>query len=323
MLTFLLLLIGVALTAGVVSFFGISEVLSVLLVSDPLLVLLAIVLQVVSLFLLALRLKVMAHKYKPLSSFTAFRVTMVSFVADFLIPGVRVGGEPVKIMMLRKKFGGTKASAIVAVDTLSEIISSIIAMALILFVFLPVLPVIVVYALVIFLVVMISLLLFVYKVITTQSWLGRIMKWTLKAISRFKKIQKKNYTLLFRDAFKLLAKDRRRMGATLGLSFLLKIFEFARMWVVFLALGYFVPIETVIIVWAVIVVLFLIPWLPGSLGLIELGGAAAFVLLGVSSNVAAGGVLLDRFISFWFVLILGLVFAWASGLSMKELKIRW
>ena len=63
--------------------------------------------------------------------------------------------------------------------------------------------------------------------------------------------------------------------------------------------------------------LFLVPWLPGNLGLIEFGTAGALTLLGVTGTAAAGGVLLDRFISFWLVLVIGLAFASHSGLGMS------
>ena len=61
------------------------------------------------------------------------------------------------------------------------------------------------------------------------------------------------------------------------------------------------------IIWAVLLILSMIPWLPGGLGLVEFGGIYVFIMFGIQKGVAASGMFIDRFISFWFIVLLGAV----------------
>ncbi len=309
---------GIALTLATAGIFGISEVWFVLAGSNMGIVALAVLAQLASLALLGVRLKVISRKYGDISYRRAFRVMAVSVVTDFLTPVAKVGGEPVKIMMLQKRFGGSRASAIVAIDTLVEVFTSLAAVLLILFFLGGKMPPLIATPLFLFVIFVLIAVAIAYKVFTSRRWLRGIISWIVKRISRFRKVGKKDYSALFVRAVRVLAKDRPTMLGAAAVSFMQKILEFARIWLAFLAIGLVLPWESVLIIWAFALVLFLVPWLPGNLGLIEFGTAGALTLLGVMGTAAAGGVLLDRFISFWLVLIIGLAFASHSGIGLKN-----
>ncbi len=317
MLLAALFIAGIALTLATVGFFGVSEVWSVIAGSNMGIVALAVLAQLVSLALLGVRLKVISRKYGGISYWRAFKVMAVSVVTDFLTPVAKVGGEPIKIMMIQKRFGGSRASAIVAIDTLVEVITSLIAVLLILFFLGGKMPPFIATGLFLFVIFVIAAIAIAYQLLTSRHWLRRLINWIVKKISRFKKIEKKDYSVSFIRAVKILAKDKGTMLGAVTISFMQKILEFARIWLVFLAIGIVLPWEIVLIIWAFALVLFLVPWLPGNLGLMEFGTAGALTVLGVTGTVAAGGVLLDRFISFWLVLIIGLAFASHSGLGVS------
>ena len=103
-----------------------------------------------------------------------------------------------------------------------------------------------------------------------------------------------------------------------AITFVSKIVEFLRTWVIFLALGVVLPFEIVIFVWSIIMILSLVPWLPGNLGLIEAGGASAYILFGVASAVAVSGILIERLMSLWLMMGIGLMIIWLSKVGKIE-----
>lgn len=313
MLTLALMAAGVALIIVILGFFGIAEVASLLAAARIELVLLAVALQVVMLLMLTWRMKVLASGQGWLGWRHAFRAVNAGLVVNFLTPIAKIGGEPVKVLMLRQNFGTSKATAIVTMDTLVELFSAFVTVLVIFLFFFNRLPADFALWIGVFLVAVVAAFAALGKIISSPLLIKRIVSWFVRKSAKHKRIEKKDYAALFYDSFKRLFKDKPLMTKVLGISFAMKLLEFARMWLAFLALGFVAPLDVVIIAWAVMLVLFMIPWLPGSLGLVEFGIAAVFVAFAVPQAIAAGGVLLDRFISFWFVLIFGIAVAGATA----------
>lgn len=312
MLLALLFAAGIAMALLALGAFGLSGVQTALAASEPGLVAMAVLAQVAALALLAARLKVAAGRYGGLPFWQAFRATAASMVTDFLTPVAKVGGEPVKILMLKKRFGGSKASAIVTVDMLAEVVSTLAVVVLILFLLGGRMPVIVSTALFVLVVIMLFSIALFYGIFRSRTRLRRLVNWTVRRVAGHR--PRHDYITGFRQAVKALSGDRKAVACMLAASLMQKAAEMARMWLAFLAVGAVLPAETVVIAWAFMLALFVVPWLPGNLGLVEFGLAGAFVLMGVAGSAAAGGVLLDRLISFWFVLLVGVA---AAGTGMR------
>lgn len=320
MLTTVLFAIGIVLIAFVLAFFGLKDVVSVITTARIDYIALAVALQIAILLLLALRLVVLSRKSGSLGFMEAFKISMSGMAVSLITPIAKIGGEPLKIYLLKKnKFKGSHATAVIAVDTLAELASSLFVVFLVFVFFARDIPAVLASSFVIFLVVIAALIALLLKLLLNPRWMRRLVNWTTRRISRFAHVKKKDYAELFYNAFKVLIKDRKLVAGAFGLSFVTKIIEFARMWLVFAAISVFLPADVIVIVWSVILILYLVPWLPGSLGLVEFFGAGTLVFFGVASSAAAGGLLLDRFISYWFVLILGLVIASSMPLP-KRLK---
>ncbi|MBS3050618.1 MAG: flippase-like domain-containing protein [Candidatus Aenigmarchaeota archaeon] len=303
MLTFLLFAVGIV----VLAFFGLTEVVNVVTSANMEYLALALALQLVILGLLACRLIVISRRHEKLSFFSAFRISMSGMAISLLTPIAKIGGEPLKIYLLRKKkFTGSEATAIIAVDTLAELASSLLVVLFVFVMFAEHVPGVIFSSFVVFLIVV-------------PRWMRKLIRWTARRISRASHARKKDYARLFYNAFNVLIKDRKILAGSFGISFITKLLEFGRMWLVFAAIGSVLSWDVIVIVWSVILVLYLVPWLPGSLGLVEFFGAGTLVFFGLTSSAAAGGLLLDRFISFWFVLILGLLISTTMPLP-KRLK---
>lgn len=320
MITALLFAIGVILIAVVVAFFGANEVLSVIFTANPWHIAAAAIVQLAILLLLAGRLVLIARKHQRIGFVDAFKITMSGIAISMLTPIAKIGGEPLKIYLLKKgKMDGSEATAVIAVDTLAELASSLLMVFIIFMLYARELPGVVSSSFIVFLIVVAVIIVGLLKLLLNPKWMRKLVRFAGRKISKLAHVKKKDYARLFYDAFQVLIKDKSIVASAFGVSFLTKILEFARMWLVFAAIGVLLPWDVVVIVWSVILVLYLVPWLPGSLGLVELFGAGAFVMLGVTSGAAAGGLLIDRFISFWFVLIFGLLIATTMKLP-KRLK---
>ncbi|MEK6887431.1 MAG: flippase-like domain-containing protein [Candidatus Aenigmatarchaeota archaeon] len=317
MLTKVLFAIGVILIALVMSFFGLKEVVATMMTANIFLITVAVLLQLLILALLALRIILIAKKYGKIGFVEAFKISMAGIAISLLTPIAKIGGEPLKIYLLRKRLGVSKATAVIAVDTIAELVSSLLMIFLVFIIFAKDVPGVIFSSFAIFLVIVAALLLGLLKLLLNPGWMRRIIKWLGRNMVKFAKVNKKDYAKLFYNAFRLLIRDKKIMLYAFGVSFATKIIEFVRMWIVFAAIGIFLPPGVVIILWSVILVLYLVPWLPGSLGLVEFFGTGTLIFFGTASGAAAGGLLIDRFISFWFVLIFGLLIATTMKLPKK------
>ncbi len=307
MLTKALFAIGIILIAFVMSFFGFKEVVDVMATARLDYILLAVALQIAILLLLAVRLVLLSRKYSHLGFREAFKISMSGMAVSMITPIAKIGGEPLKIYLLKKnRFKGSQATAVIAVDTLAELASSLLVVFFVFVFFSREIPGILASSFAIFLVVIAAILVLFVKLLLNPRWMRRLVHFVTKRVSRFAHVKKKDYAELFYKAFLVLINDRKLIASAFGLSFVTKIIEFARIWFVFAAISIFLPADVIVIFWSVILVLYLIPWLPGSLGLVEFFGAGVLVFFGIASSAAAGGLLLDRFISYWFVLVLGL-----------------
>jgi len=314
------LVFGIVVLILIMSFFGISEVIATLLTTNVPLLLVGFAIHIGIIALLALRLILIVRKDTAISLKKALQITITGLFVNFLTPIAKVGGEPVKIYFLKDDIGIPKATAAVAMDTFVEIFSSIIVFISIFIIFFTKLPPQFFIYYIVFIIISLSLLAVSLKLSFTPSWLKKLVGFGQKKFSKFVKISDKDHATEFNVAFRSVMKNKITFFGSLSVSIVTKFFEFARMWIVFVALGLVLPWEIVVIIWGLLLMLFLIPWLPGGLGLIEGGIAAAFVTFGVPAATAASGVLLDRFITFWFILVLGAVVVSKYVLKADEKK---
>ncbi len=317
MFTALLFLIGIVLIAAVLAFFGINEVFGTVVAANTNLIVFAFAVQVISLLLIVLRLVIIARKYDHLGFKEAFKVSMSGMAISLITPIAKIGGEPLKIYMLKKKYGGSKSTAIIAADTLLELASSLFVVLLVFVIFLKDIPGFLYSSFVAFLIIVGIAIVGLITLMLNKRWMRKLTRFLSRRIGRFAHVRRKDYADMFHKAFLVLVKDKKLVATTFTISLVSKVFEFLRMWLVFAAIGVVLPWHVVPIVWSVILVLYLVPWLPGSLGLVEFFGAGVFVFFGLSTTAAAGGILLDRFISYWFVMILGLFVLTRTGLPKR------
>ncbi len=319
LLKIIAILLGILATIGVVNFFGMSDVLAILARANLNIILIAVLVQIAILLLTALRLSFIARKYGPVPFRQVFKGSTVGIFAGMLSPLSRIGGEPFKAIALKGHLGGSESSAVILIDIISEVVSSLAILLAVILLFANVLPGAMLSTFIIFLVLMTAIFLASVRIFLNRAILERIFLWATKRLKRLGDMEKKDYAGMFLDSFRLLAKDKKIMAGSLGISLAMKFLEFVRLWLIFLSLGMAIPFSVIIIVWSVILTLLLVPGLPGSLGLVEFGGTSVLIMFGVEKTSAASGIIMDRLVSFWFVLFIGIIVIWFSEFKVRNI----
>ncbi len=299
--------VGIILIFVVMNLFGFEQISTQLMKTDIELFLIAVVIQVIIMMLFGMRMKIIAGSYPPLEYFKALKVVIVGNVVSMITPVLRVGGEPIKINILKPIYGLSKSIAIVTIDTFSEIISfyGVVLVTMIFIVFGNILPFGMVSQFIFLFAISFFILTAVLFMCFNEKMLRRMTCLVKRIISRFRKMEKSSidYVARFKKYIGLLTRNRNRLYAVVVITIVLRTLEILRMWIIFLALGYEIQFSILIFAWTFILLLSLIPWLPGGLGLIEAGGASIFTLFSIDISMGASVMILDRLVSFWFVLI--------------------
>lgn len=311
-------LASVLLAFLAMNFFGINEVFSVILHSNYSLLFLAILCQTVIMLLYALRFKIIASKYKHLGVKDSIYIATIGSFINTLTPIAKIGGQPFMIYMTKKSIGNEKATAVVFMDTVVDILSSVLIVIAVILVFNSVIPVGMMASFIFFVVITFILLFGFIRLFLSKNLFSRICRWVLCRISKEKKLESFFEVQSFEKYFKMVLGDKKLMTLGMFVSFIIKVLEIVRIWIVFAAIGISLSISSLWIIWALMLVILMIPWLPGHLGLYEFGVSSGFIILGLTSTQAAAGVLLDRFVSFWFVMAFALVVILLSRQELGE-----
>lgn len=327
--TLLLLAAGIILTLFVVNLFGLSEVVAALAQANPLFIAAALAVQLAALALYAIRVRIIGGGF--LSFGKAFRVAMSGNLVSLVTPVAKIGGEPLKIYMLRDNYGSSKAAAVIAIDDVVDIIAGIVIVLLTGLLFVPSIVPSMAGVFAIFLVVSVALLLLIIKLLMSPRLLKKMVDWLLDKISKHPE-KKVDHVRMFYEYFRSMLLNRKAtLGVVMLVTFGIKVLEFVVIWLAFASIGVIMPWHEVVLLWSIILVFLFIPWLPGSLGLVEFGASSALIGLGMTSAAAATGTLINRFASLWFVLIVGIIALYAArkrgelpstfGLDSKKPKI--
>lgn len=141
----------------------------------------------------------------------------------------------------------------------------------------------------------------------------KLMVWAQKVLSKTKVF--KNYG----DNLRLRKISPSQAFYTFTLTGLALCLEFIRLWIVALAFGFQMNIIHLSIFFSLSVLIGLLSQIPLGIGIVE-GSLAVFLSeSGLPSYYAFGIVLVDRFISMYFVMALGLVYyKWALKSAMED-----
>jgi hypothetical protein len=303
---------GLILFLGVFYYIGGIDLLKILLNLNPFYLFLGVLLQISIILLYTLRLRVILSSQNYNLSFKEmFKILTAGMSVNQLTPVVKAGGEPVKLYYIAKnKVPPTKASASVVIEISSELISVYTTLFFLLVVlsstqylsseFLYI-------GIPLFLVFIISFIL-VFKFILREDKIEKIIK---KVVFRFfkksKDVDVKVTSKSFTKSLRTLFADKRLEFKIFSISFLLRLLELLRIYLLFESISYPALLFLVLAVWVLQFLFSMIPWLPGGLGLVEGGTISTLLILGVSTQIGSSLILLDRTLSFWLPVMLGFI----------------
>lgn len=310
--------IGIILILLVINNFGLAATINAIQNANMGWLLVAVLLQLAFIGLFILRLKVLVNDKGYVSTGQMFRVSMSGMFVSMVTPLAKLGGEPLKMHMLQGNVGSHNASAAVAIESLVELFSSLFTIFVIAVLLFGSIPPAFTTTLLIFLVVVGFAMGLLLKIFLTPHWLKKLVHWLANRMAHMLEAEVKDYAEMFSDAFYSMLRSKKRVWGAFLLSMGMKLLEVLRLWAVFLALGVLLPFNYVVVIWAIILVLMFVPWLPGSLGLVEFAGISVIISFGVASPVAASSLVLDRLFSFWLPLVIG-IYAFSAAKKHGEL----
>ncbi|RAP52249.1 MAG: hypothetical protein BZ138_03460 [Methanosphaera sp. rholeuAM270] len=313
-----LLAVGIIILIAMVLLIGPEQIISALKTADITYVVLALFIQVIILLLWNTRWSIICKSLDiPHNFMSLFAMTIIGLAINDLTPSGRSGGEPVRAYILSKNssedFKRTFASVMgdKIFDTFPFIVLAIFSIAyLMLYLHLDA---------TIFSLLLISLILFIIALlfiiilcfnenmgIFTVKWVFRqIKRFTLK----FSKYEEKVLSSLlgFQNSLRYLLSNRRLLLEAALISFLVWFLELLRVYVVFLAFGVNVSLGMIAAVFLVSSLIGIIPLLPGGLGSIDGVMILLYSMAGISASVSTAATLIERMISLWMILILGII----------------
>lgn len=329
--TAIFLLVGLAIMAVMLYFIGINEVLDALKLANIWIILLAVVMQIFTYYLYALRWNIVNKTANIDTNIkNLFPMVLVGLAVNNITPSGRGGGEPVRAYILAKETDNpseeTFATVIAdrALDTFPFILLAVITIIAMILYFS--LSTIVLLILVISIVgISLALLLLIYMSVNKKAGI-KITKWLVKIIKFFyKKIdpdeleQKVIKAILgFQKTMRLMLHDKKILYYALPLSFLIWFTEIFRVFLVFLAFGATVDIVLIAEVFIVASLIGMIPLLPGGLGAVDGVMILFYSSAGISPSISAAATVIERLISFWMTTMIGLVILPKYGSSVLD-----
>ena len=314
-----LLLIGLVVLAAMIIFIGPGEIISALKQANMNYVLLAIILQVITMILWNLRWSVIlgglniAHK-----KITLFAMLVVGLAVNNLTPSGRGGGEPVRAYLLSKNTNSSFKTTFATVmgDKLFDIfpftILAIIAMIYLIFTIH--LSIVMLATLIFAIILFVALLIFIVYICINETFGVRVIRWVFRQLNKVIKRNIEPYEIKILNSLKgfqtsllYLLKNKQIFVSAIFISFIAWFLEIMRMYIVFMAFGVQVSIGMVAAVFLLSTLVGMIPTLPGGLGAIDGVMILVYSLSGIPPFISTAVTLVERLISFWMVSVLGLL----------------
>ena len=301
-------------------FIGIDKVLDAIKLANPIYILLAILLQVITYFLYTFRWEfILKSDDKKFPLKQLLPMVLLSLAVNNITPSGRGGGEPVRAYLLSNEseetFSQSFATVVTdrALDTVPFILLAIITIISLIYTMnvSPIILAIMIIA-VILIVVVVAIIIFMS---INEKFGIKVTNWITKiALKTFKKRDPEHLKTRIQDSvtgfqstMRTLTTNKRLLAIGLPLSILIWAMEILRVYVVFLAFGCTVSPFLVGEIFIVSSLVGMIPLLPGGLGAIDGFMIILYRSSGISASISAASTVIERLISFWMTTIIGLL----------------
>ncbi|MBZ2165504.1 flippase-like domain-containing protein [Methanobacterium spitsbergense] len=300
---------------------GIQDILDVLSKSNPLIILIALILEIVIIGAWTVRWSLILKVIDKSPRFNKLFVMMfTSLFGNNLTPGA-AGGEPMRAYLLSKFEGISFDLAFVSAsaDRVFEFFPFVLVSGF------------AVYMISTWNIGFWSSLFISFLIIITMSFFGLLIYVGVKreiaeriilSIARslfpfFIKLTKKELTFAqvtdqiiyyvdrFSTGFATVLQDHKMFTLGLAISFAMWGTDMLRMYLCFVAVGSFPPIIPMIIIYTIGILITILPTIPGALGLREATMVGLFLVVGVPADIVIAASLIDRIVSYLMPTIVG------------------
>jgi len=323
-LTFLLYVLGLTIILLIVVHVGISEVLSVLLSTDPYIFLLAVVIYFLGCFVLTLRWRAILSisNYRASLKHLFLLIMMGQFINN-ITPSMRGGSEPFRAYYLSKLESIPKSISFSSVivervlDTITFLLLSLLVILYLLIKGIPLVEELVLIWLLIGALMTASIYAIMhrslpYKVASKLiTVISSISSRSVPEKEVYKSIEDLQQNILF------LHHNKKKMILPFILTFLWWFLDILKNYILFLSIGYQLPPIVLSLTYLVSLLVGLLPTLPGSLGVSDAVSITLYSYFGIPHSISTTGTLLDRVVSYIIPTVLGFI---AYYLIRRRLK---
>ncbi len=324
--------IGLSIAILVVMLYlvGIDSIIAALEMADKGLILLAIGLELFTIFLYTLRWYVL-NKVADINTNLKklFPMILVGLAINNITPSGRGGGEPVRAYILSREedlpMENTFATVVAdrTLDTFPFLVLAVIAVIGVILYF-PMNPLILALMIIAVIEILVLLLIIIYMSIN-RKFGERVNGWIIGLSRRFYKKNTPEFedkftsvVMGFQDTMNRMVDDKKVMVYALPLSFIIWIFEILRVYIIFLAFGAVLSPLIIAEVFIIASLVGMIPLLPGGLGAVDGIMIIFYLTAGITPSLAAAATVVERLISFWLPTILGMVILPYYGSSILD-----
>lgn len=326
----ILILVGLGILAAMILFIGPEQIEKALEKANPILIVLAVVVQLIIYGLLTLRWSITTDAIEiNVKKRHLLPMLMVSLAVNNITPSARGGGEPVRAYILSKysRCSMESSFATVIADRGLDMFPFIVLAVLTIFA-------IVMYfnlaAWLVFSLIMAVILLTILFILALYMSLNKkagekITGIILNFIRRFYKknpgkLEKKALNAIqeFQYTMKFMLKEKKIFFYALPISFLIWVMEILRVYLVFSSFGIEVSLILIAVVFIIASLIGMIPLLPGGLGAVDGIMILLYSAAGIPPSISAAATVIERLISFWMTSIIGIACLPYFGSSVME-----
>jgi uncharacterized protein (TIRG00374 family) len=255
-----------------------------------------------------------------------FRYALIGIVFNYITPMMRFGGEPIKGYMLARHYREKKRRVFASVAMYS-VITFISLLSLVYFsaFSLSLFNVLDRFTLwIILTIVLMPLTVGGYVVYDTRA-LRYVSRKAENMVSRMRRGAGRGLTgdmLKFRDNIKLALDRKELLLGSLAIGLAERLLEIFTLYIIFFSLGVDIGFVECAVIMGIGLLAGGVPFLPGGLVLYESSTIFVATILGVHFAPATSAILLWRFVSYWLVILVGIIYSWFYGVSFSLQKKR-
>jgi uncharacterized protein (TIRG00374 family) len=304
---------------------GFDIIWNVMLSIDPVLVPFIIILPFMTLLVYSYRWRFLLRSVEIDADVpVVFRYALIGAVFNYITPMLRFGGEPVKGYMLAKhmKTHKRRVFASLAMDSVITFISllGLVYFAALSLSFFNILDWFTLWA--ILTVVLMPLTMGSYVVYDKRvlDYISRNVESLASKIRPGAGRGLPHDMMRFRENVKTSLQRKDLLAKSLLIGISERLMEIFTLYIIFASLGVEIGIVECVIVLGVGILAGGIPFLPGGLVVYESSTIFVLTLLGVNFAPATSAILIWRFVSYWLVIIVGIIYSWFYGISFSLRK---